>query len=92
MKELYIASFVHQGILGGALYLTDSMTVYRTNKLTVNEEYRNLQMKYTDISKCAGGWLFCLPTVTITMKEGQVYKFVVFARKKYLKRLEELRR
>lgn len=92
MKELYVASFIHQGILGGALYLTDTMTVFRTNKLTVDEKYRNLQMKYADILGCRGGWLICFPTVTITMKNGQEYKFVVFARKKYLKKIEEMRR
>ncbi|MDF2543621.1 MAG: hypothetical protein K0S47_3339 [Herbinix sp.] len=92
MKELYIASFIHQGILGGALYLTDTMTVFRTNKLTVDKKYRNLQIKYADILGCIGGWLICFPSVTITMKDGMAYKFVVFARKKYLNRIEELRR
>lgn len=93
MKELYMASFVHNnGILGGVLYLTDTMTIFRTNKLTIAKKYRNLQLRYEDIFDCIGGWSFCLPIVTIIMQDRKEYRFVVFAKNKYLNRLSELRK
>ena len=42
MRKVFLCSLCHKGILGGGLYLEPQALTFRTNKLTVNEKYRNL--------------------------------------------------
>lgn len=91
MKDAFMASFFHAGVLGGAIYLQSDKVLYRTNKLQVEAKYRNLEMPYHKIEKVTRGRSLCFPTVTFTMKSGASYKFIVFHRKKFLSRLDELR-
>lgn len=90
MKELYIVSLCYNGILGGVIYLTEGCAVYRTGKLTIPEKYRNLKMPYSEITDIQTGSLLLLPTVSISLNDFETYKFVVFARKKFIERLSEL--
>ena len=90
MKKHFVVSLVKNGILGGAIVADSCAITYRTGKLTIPAEYRNLQMKYTDISGVELGWLLILPTVTIKMKNGKSYKFVVFNRKRFIDVLKEM--
>lgn len=90
MRDVYIASFCHEGVLGGAIYLKEDKAIYRTNKATVDEKYRNLEMPYKDMTELKSGHCLFFPTVTVTLKEGAAYKFIVFFRKRFLRRVEEL--
>lgn len=90
MKDAFMASFFHEGILGGAIYLKRDKVLYRTNKLQVETKYRHLEMPYNSIEKIKTGWTLCFPTVTFAMKNGIAYKFNIFNRKKFLSRLDEL--
>ena len=84
MKKYFIVSLVKNGILGGGILADDEAITYRTGKLTVPHEYRNLVMKYAEIREVTPGWLFILPTVTMTMASGAQYKFAVFFSRKRL--------
>ena len=56
----------------------DEGITYKTGKVTVSPKLRNLEMKYRDIRNFSRGWLACFPTVTVTMADGESYKFIVF--------------
>ncbi|HIT33097.1 MAG TPA: hypothetical protein IAC31_00520 [Candidatus Faecousia intestinigallinarum] len=92
MKDAFAASFFHDGVLGGAIYLKPDKVIYKTNKVTVDEKYRDLEMLYQDIVKIRTGRSLLFPTVTIVLKEGVSYKFIVFEKKKFLDRMDELKR
>ena len=84
MKKYFVVSLVKNGILGGGIVADQEAITYHTGKVTVPAEYRNLVMKYEQISEVTKGWLFILPTVLIKMKNGNEYKFVVFFSRKRL--------
>ena len=84
MKKLFMVSLVKNGMIGGSLAADSEAVTYRTGKLTVPPEYRYLEMKYRQISFATAGWLFILPTVTITMRSGREYQFAVFFGRKRL--------
>ena len=78
MKKYFVVSLVKNGILGGGIVADEEAITYRTGKVTVPREYRNLVMKDEDICEATPGWLFILPTVTVQMRNGEEYKFAVF--------------
>ena len=78
MKRYFIVSLIKNGILGGGITADEQAITYHTGKLTVPMEYRHLVMRYDEISEVSVGWLFVLPTVTISKKSGESYKFAVF--------------
>jgi len=90
MKKYFIASLCKNGILGGGITVDLEAVTYHTGKVTVPQKYRKLQMKYTDILEVSSGWLFILPGVTVTMRDGEVYKFVIFGRTRFVKCLKEM--
>ena len=91
MKDAFMASFFHEGVLGGAIYLQSDKVLFRTNKLQVETKYRKLEIPYNSIKKIQTGWALCFPTVTLTIKSGISYKFIIFSRKKFISRLDELK-
>ncbi len=91
MKKYFVVSLVKNGILGGGIVADSEAIIYHTGKVTIPQEYRHLVMKYEDIGKVTEGWLFVLPTVTVTMKDGKEYKFVVFfSRKRFVNTLTDM--
>ena len=78
MKKHFAVSLIKNGILGGGIVADEEAITYQTGKVTVPKEYRNLVMRYEDISEVTQGWLFVLPTVTVKMKNGREYQFAVF--------------
>lgn len=85
MKKYFVVSLIKNGILGGGIVADSEGITYRTGKVTVSPEYRNLVMKYEDIRQVTTGWLFILPTVTVEMRNGNEYKFAVFfSRKRFV--------
>ena len=84
----FICSLWHKGILGGMLYLDKESVVYRTNKLTVNEKYRNLVLPRKDITKITWKWII-VPVATFFMKDGEVYKMIVFNKGRFQKYYQE---
>ena len=49
-KNLFIVSFCYHGLLGGDIIADDNAITYKTGKLTIPANLRNLEMKYTDIA------------------------------------------
>lgn len=91
MEEAFVCSLIHNGILGGGLYITEEDVTYRTNKLTVERKYRYLTLKKDDMERVSWkGWLGLL--VTFFMKDGGQYQFLIFNRKRFLRVLEQFRR
>lgn len=92
VKDVFVASFCQNGVLGGAIYLKSDKAIYRTNKATADKKCRNLEMFYRDMAEIQTGHLLFFPTVAIRFKDETSHKFIVFARKKFLDRMDELKR
>lgn len=90
MKRYFIVSLCKNGILGGGIVADSEAITYHTGKVTIPDKYKKLVMKYRDIISMKGGWLFILPTVALKMNNGEEYKFVVFARKRFVNMLKEM--
>ncbi len=82
--KVFSVSLCCNGILGGGMYVDDEKMVYRTNKLTVSDKYRNLKIYFDNISSISCGRLLFFPTVTVELKTKESYKFIVFKRKKFV--------
>ena len=92
MKDLFVASFFNEGVLGGVIYLLEDKALYRTNKLQLEPKYRSLDIPYGSIENVGTGRALFFPTVTFSLKSGVSYRFIVFGRKRFLSRLDELRK
>ena len=88
MEKTYIASLCKNGLLGGGLFLDDERITYRTGKMTVPPEIRNLQLPYCRIKDVEKSRALILPTVTVKMQNGQEWKFLVFGRESFLTSLK----
>ena len=84
----YAASLCWHGLLGGGLILDDERVTYRTGKITVPPEIRNLALPFCRIQNVEKSKALFLPTVTIRMKDGNEWKFLVFGRNSFLNRLK----
>ena len=84
MKKFYVVSLVKNGLIGGGISADSEAITYRSGKVTIPQEYRNIVMKYEDISEVTMDSLFILPTVTVKMRSGKVYQFAVFFGRKGL--------
>ena len=83
-KQMFIVSFCYHGMLSGDIIADEDAITYKTGKLTIPSEYRNLRMKYSDIAYVYRDKAGFLPAVSIHMKSGKNYKFVFFlTRKKF---------
>jgi len=89
MRQAFAASLCKNGILGGGLFLEEGQVTYRTGKVTVSPRLRNLSLPYSQITGIERGWLLCFPTVVFQMKNGEVWKFIVFARNAFCNALKE---
>ena len=88
MEKMYMASLCYGGgLLGGALYLDDERVTYRSTKLQVPPEIRNMPLPYCRIRRVEKSKALFLPTVTIEMEDGRERKFLVFGRKGFLSNL-----
>ena len=83
MKKTFICSSICPGgILGGGLYLDDKALTYKTNKLTVDAQYRNLVLPLAEIKEIS--WKRILfPIATVHMKHGGDYKFLLFGKARF---------
>lgn len=88
MKKTYIASLCKKGLLGGGLFLDDERVTYRTGKMSVPPEIRNLALPFCRIRAVEKSKALFLPTVTIAMQDGREWKFLVFCRRSFLDNLK----
>ncbi|MBR2350728.1 MAG: hypothetical protein IKA67_01720 [Clostridia bacterium] len=90
MKKTFMCSLCRGGIIGGALYLTDSAVTYRTNKLTVDPLYRNLTLSLDQIESISWRWIV-FPIATFHMKGGAEYSFIIFGKSRFCKCYSEIK-
>ena len=89
MKQYFIASICWEGILGGGIVADDEAITYKTGKVTVSPKIKNLEMKYRDIQGFTKKWVFCFPVFSISMNDGELYKFIIFQPKRFSALLSE---
>lgn len=89
MKKYFRVSLCRNGALGGGIIVDSEKITYRTGKITVPPKFKRLEMRYEDILVVSKGWILFFPTITLKMKDSEEYKFIVFARKKFLRILKE---
>ncbi len=82
--KYFMASLCKNGILGGRIVADTHALTYQTSKLTVPDKYKNLQIPYQTIISVEKGGFFPFPTVTLHLQNDTSYKFIVFARKRFL--------
>ncbi|MBQ8327086.1 MAG: hypothetical protein IJX86_08435 [Lachnospiraceae bacterium] len=87
MKSFF-CSLCHNGILGGGLYLDSQSLTYKTNKLTVAPQYRNLVLPLQEIKEISWKWII-FPIATVDMKNGELYKFIIFNKPRFEKWFQE---
>lgn len=88
MPKVFLCSLCHRGILGGGLYLTPESLTYRTNKLTVDEKYRNLVLPLSEIQDLT--WKRILfPLAAFSMKNGDKYTLIIFNKSRFNKYYQE---
>ena len=84
MKKYFICSLCHNCILGGGLIVDDNSVTYKTNKLTVAPEYRNLVLPLKEIRDIT--WKQSLfPVATFHMANGKEFRFLIFAKNHFIK-------
>ena len=85
MEKMYVVSLCYGGgLLGGALYLDDERVTFRSTKLQVPPDIRNMPLPYCRIRRVEKSRALFLPTVTIEMEDGRERKFLVFGRGGFL--------
>ena len=84
MQKVFVCSLCHKGIIGGGLYLDRQNLTYKTNKLTVDNKYRNLVLPLAEIQEVTWkGKLF--PVADFRMKDGETYPFLIFNKSRFEK-------
>ena len=84
----FVCSLCHNGILGGGLYLDSQSLTYKTNKLTVDQKYRNLVLPLQEIKEISWKCII-FPVATVDMKNGERYKFIIFNKSRLEKLFQE---
>lgn len=88
MRNVFMCSLCHNGILGGGLYLDHQAVTFRTQKLTVSEQYRNLILPLNEIKGISWKWIV-FPVATFSMKNREQYKFIIFNKWRFQKIFRE---
>ena len=83
MKKSFMCSLIcHGGIVGGSLYIEDGAITYKTNKLTVDRKYKNLELPLDKIRELTWKWVV-FSVATLKMASGEEYKFIIFNKKRF---------
>ena len=91
MKKVFICSLCRSGILGGGLYLNEQSVTYRTNKLTVDEKYRNLVLPLSEITDLTWKQIV-FPIASFHMANGEEYKFLIFNKRRFERYYHEFKK
>lgn len=90
MKRVYAASLCKNGLLGGSLYVDDEKIAFRTGKLTVPPQIRNLELHFKNLVGIRKEYILILPVTAISMKNGEEWKFFVLRRYDFVRMAESL--
>ena len=89
MRKYFIASIIKHGILGGSIILDDAKMTFKTSKLTVPVELKNLEIHYDSILEITNSFKIMLPTVTVKLKDGCEYSFIIFNKAEFIKAINQ---
>ncbi len=89
MSKYFVVSLVKGGILGGGLVADAEKLTYCTNKLTVPDQLRRLELPFARMERAEPGWLLCFPTVTLHLDGNESWRLIVFSRQRLLRLLAE---
>jgi hypothetical protein len=78
MKYIFYASVCHQGVHGGGIILTDDYFIFRTQKVTIDIEFKFLKIEYNSIKNIKYSYVLFFPIVEISLLGGRTYKFLIF--------------
>jgi hypothetical protein len=85
MKKWFSASLCYEGAHGGAIITDEEDVVYKTQVQVLPDEYKYIKIPYSDIQNVYRNYsLLIFPSVTINLKNGSKYKFIIFNRKRFL--------
>lgn len=84
VKNCFVCSLIHNGILGGALLVDDKILNYKTGKVTVDARYRDLVLRREDIVSVSWKWVV-FPVATFEMKNGEKFRFLIFNKWRFRK-------
>ena len=84
MKRVYAASLCKNGLLGGGLYIDDEKITFRTGKLTVPPQLRNLELTFKNMTGIRKERILILPVAAVSMKSGEEWKFFVLRRNDFV--------
>lgn len=86
MKKSFYASACINGLHGGAVYLVDNGFRFCCQKITIVNEYKNLQIPYKKIKLVSvGKRVLFIPTTIIETVDGGIYRFLIFNRKEFVR-------
>lgn len=86
MKKYFPVSLCYQGLLGGGIRMEQEQMVYQTGKVSV-PEIRKIVMRYEDIAALKVQRRLGIPLLSVEMKKGMTYTFLVFGHKRMLHEL-----
>lgn len=90
MKKFIASLCCESGIIGGGIWLNNDAIIFNTQKLIVPVMYKNIRILYWDVKEISiYQVLFTIPVVTIHLKQGLTYKFIIFNRNRFLKVLND---
>jgi len=90
MKRVYVASLCKNGLLGGGLYIDDEKITFRTGKITVPPQLRNLELTFKNMIGIRKERILILPVAAVSMKTGEEWKFFVLRRNDFVRMAESL--
>ena len=90
MKRVYAASLCKNGLLGGSLYVDDEKITFRTGKITVPPQLRNLELTFKNMTGIRKERILILPVAAVSMKNGEEWKFFVLRRNDFVRMAESL--
>ena len=85
MKKTFMGSFIcPNGIIGGKICIEDRSITYKTNKLTVDKQYKKIVLPLNGICELSWKWIV-FPIATMRMWNGKRYKFIIFNKVRFKK-------
>ena len=88
MRKSFMGSLVCPGgIIGGSISMDENAIIYKTNKLTVSAQYRNLVLPLREIRGLSWKWVL-FPVATLHMASGERHQFILFNKGRFQKHYE----
>ena len=88
MRNAFYASLVHHGLRGGAVYVSEDAITYQNQTAAIEAKYKHLVLPFREIREISCERVLLLPAVTVSLKNEESYRFIIFNRKRFLNCLD----